>query len=269
MEKMRSLGVGPAKKVQWTASVSRANTRSSQGERAYEHVKHELSVSRQPILDAMRRLAGERLVEIIPQVGCHLAVHTRHEIGDFFLLFASVEALLTQLAAERHDDRELRRLRLISGEIGVLRSPGVSTAERSEGHRTLNREFHGIIHEMARAPELASLSEGYWDRSDFYLTSSSSHQLFAERLTEAYNEHEALITVLAARKSQLAAATMSEHILSFRGQLLEALSKAEGNASDNPSPEVAPSSIRTKQPRGRPKRGSDGHAARAGRNNRQ
>lgn len=98
---------------------------------------------------------------------------------------------------------------------------------RSDGYQSFNREFHGIIHEMARAPEIAALAESYWDRSDFYLTSSSSHRLFAERLHEAHDEHESLITVLAARKGPLASITMSEHILSFRAKLLEALSNAE------------------------------------------
>lgn len=233
--------------MDWANPGSAAGTRGSQGQRSYEYVRQELlrgrfqpleilpidalalevGVSRQPILDAMRRLAEKRLIEIIPQVGCRLAKPSHHEIGDFFTLFASVEALLARFAAERHEDRELRRLRLISGEIGELRSPGIDVTARAEGHRSLNREFHGIIHEMARAPEIAHLSESFWDRSDFYLTSASSHSLFAERLSEAHDEHEALITVLASRKGNLASATMEEHILGFRAQLLEALSKAE------------------------------------------
>jgi DNA-binding GntR family transcriptional regulator len=219
--------------------------RGSQGPRAYEHVKSELlrgrfrpnemlsvddlasevGVSRQPLLEAMRRLAAERLVEIIPQVGCRVATHSVQEIGDFFQLFATVEGLLAQLAAERHEPRELRRLRSVSGEIGALRSPKVDVDERSEGYRTLNREFHGLIHEMARAPEIAAFAQSCWDRSDFHLTSSSSLRLFAERLNEAQDEHEALITVISARKAQLAAVTMTEHILSFRAQLLAALTR--------------------------------------------
>ena len=192
-----------------------------------DELASEIGVSRQPIMEAMRRLAAERLVEIIPQVGCRVATHSLEDIGDFFRMFASIEGLLAQLAAERHEVGELRRLRLISGEIALLRSPKVNAAARSEGYRTLNREFHGIIHAMARAPEIATLAESCWDRSDFHLTSSSSHRLFAERLHEAQDEHESVIKLLASRKAKLASATMMEHILSFRHQLIEALSNAE------------------------------------------
>jgi DNA-binding GntR family transcriptional regulator len=232
-----------AKMQGWRISSQPRAAKASQGQRSYEYVKQELlrgrfersetlpidtladeiGVSRQPVLDAMRRLANERLVEIIPQVGCRLVNHTVEEIHDFFRLFATVEALLAEFAAERHDERQMRRLRLVSEEIAALLSPRVSMAKRSEGHRVLNREFHGVIHEMARAPEIAALSESYWDRSDFYLTSHSSHRLFAERLKEANDEHESLIAVLAARKGPLAAVTMNDHVLSFRNQLLEVL----------------------------------------------
>jgi DNA-binding GntR family transcriptional regulator len=235
-------------------SMSGAGVRGSQGQRAYEHVKQQLlrgrflpaqmlsidelaaevEVSRQPILEAMRRLATERLVEIIPQVGCRVATHSAQEIGDFFQLFATIEGLLAQLAAVRHDERELRRLRTVSKEIGTLRSPGVDAAGRSEGYRSLNREFHGLIHDMARAPEIASLAQSCWDRSDFHLTSSSSLRLFAERLDEAQDEHDALITVLATRKGQLAQVTMTEHILSFRSLLLAALAATENEAPGLP-----------------------------------
>jgi DNA-binding GntR family transcriptional regulator len=232
------------KSKEWLVPSLRGTVRGSQAQRSYDYVKQEvlrgrfqvsetlpidtlaqeIDVSRQPILDAMRRLASEHLVEIIPQVGCRLVTHTLQEIHDFFRLFAAVEALLAEFAAERHDERQMRRLRLVSEEIAALRSPKVGMAKRSEGYRTLNREFHGIIHEMARAPEIAALSKSYFDRSDFYLTSSSSHRLFAERLHEANDEHESLITALAARKGSLAARTMNEHVLGFRNQLLEILS---------------------------------------------
>jgi DNA-binding GntR family transcriptional regulator len=217
--------------------------RGWQGRRAHDYVRQELlrgrfrpseplsveglaaeiGVSRQPLMEAMRRLSEEGLVEIIPQVGCRVAVHTPAEIADFFRLFATVEGLLARLAAERHEPRELRRLRLVSAEIGVLRSPKVKAAERSEGYRTINREFHSLIHDMARAPQIAQLAQSFWDRSDFHLTSSSSLRLFAERLEQAHDEHESLLGFISARKAERAAAQMTNHILSFSARLHEAL----------------------------------------------
>jgi hypothetical protein len=46
-----------------------------------------LDVSKQPIMDALRRLASDGLVEIIPQVGCRIPVHEPQDVTDFFAVF--------------------------------------------------------------------------------------------------------------------------------------------------------------------------------------
>ncbi len=114
--------------------MTRELARSSQSQRAYNHIKSELlhgrfspaetfviddlaselGVSRQPVLDAMRRLAHEHLVDVIPQVGCSVANPTPQEISDFFLVFSTVEGLLAQLAAERGERKDIHQLKLIS-----------------------------------------------------------------------------------------------------------------------------------------------------------
>lgn len=219
--------------------------RGTQGEHAYQYVKQEIlrgrfkpsellpintlaaeaEVSRQPIFDAVRRLSSEQLVDVIPQVGCRVAVHNFQQMADFFILFAAVEGLLARLAAERHVVEDFRKLRRISSEIGQLRDPDVDMPARSEGYRALNHEFHRIIHEMARAPEIASLCESFWDRVDFYLTTSSGVRHFAERLFIAHDEHESLIDILEARDGATAAMAMSEHIMGFRDSLLSSLER--------------------------------------------
>jgi len=217
--------------------------RGSQGERAYEYIRKELlrgrfapttmlpvealaseiGVSRQPVMEAMRRLSDDGLVQVIPQVGCRVAVHSPREIADFFRVFAVVEGILANLAAERHDPKELVRLRLLSAEIGVLRKPKTPPPVQSEGYRTLNREFHGVIHSMARAPQIAQLARGFWDRSDFHLTSSSSFSLFAERLEAAHHDHEEIIKLIESRNAEQAGTTMRDHILAFSKRLHEEL----------------------------------------------
>src|SRR5215470_3244264 len=46
------------------------------GERlSVEALKAEFGVSKQPVMEALRRLSSEGLVEIIPQVGCRIPVY--------------------------------------------------------------------------------------------------------------------------------------------------------------------------------------------------
>lgn len=175
----------------------------------------ELNVSRQPVLYAMRQLANQQLVEVIPQVGCRVANPNIEEMGDFFLIFSTVEGLIAQLAAERHKEMDLHRLHIISEQINGLKKDGIKEDSRSEGYRIFNREFHGVIHQMACASEMIALAQSYWDRSDFYMTCASSRRMFSERLLEAHDEHELLIEAIAARNVTQAFELMRSHISAF------------------------------------------------------
>ena len=57
------------------------------GERlSLETFKSELGVSKQPVMEALRRLDADGLVEIIPQVGCRVVSYKPQEVSDFFPL---------------------------------------------------------------------------------------------------------------------------------------------------------------------------------------
>lgn len=223
--------------------MTRELPRASQTQRAYSHIKSELlhgrfspsetliiddlashlGVSRQPVLDAVRRLAHEHLVDIIPQVGCRVADPSPQEISDFFLIFSTVEGLLAQLAAERGEKKDIHQLKLISLQVGGIGDQSSNPEFMSEGYRIFNRQLHSVIHRMAKAPEIVALSQSYWDRSDFYMTSSAQLKIFAERLGEAHNEHEALIEAISAKDSLLSFSLMRSHILNGRQELLSKL----------------------------------------------
>lgn len=43
----------------------------------------DLGISRQPVVRALARLDDEKLVDVVPQVGCRVATVDHEEIGDF------------------------------------------------------------------------------------------------------------------------------------------------------------------------------------------
>ena len=60
-----------------------------------------LKCSRVPVMEAVKRLAADGFVAIVPQVGCRVAMPEPHEVLDYFKLFATVEGCVTRFAAER------------------------------------------------------------------------------------------------------------------------------------------------------------------------
>lgn len=134
-----------------------------------EDLCQEFLVSRQPIMESLRRLAGEWLVTIIPQVGCRVTSYDRMAFRDFLGIFGETEAQLGALAAERRTDEQLAEL---DGLLDQLRQHRVHDME----YRELNREFHQVILDMAHSEIIAKLCAQMWDLGDFvYGTVAGAH----------------------------------------------------------------------------------------------
>ena len=134
-----------------------------------EEVKAEFGVSKQPVMDAMRRLEATGIVEIVPQSGCRVAHYSAQEIRDFFNLFGRFEGEIAAAAAARRSDAQLVELGDAWQRIADLEELD-DPEERSREYRFLNRDYHLVIHRMSHSRVMANLSERMWDLSDFFVT---------------------------------------------------------------------------------------------------
>jgi DNA-binding GntR family transcriptional regulator len=171
----------------------------------------ELGVSRQPVMDCMKRLAMDGFVLIVPQVGCQVRSYSAEEIADFFRLFAFGEALATEMATSRATDDDLRQLQAVSRRIGELATQNLSPTDLARKYRELNRVFHAEIRRMARSPSVTEVVEHMGDRSDFFVA-TSGRPFFAETLREAHTEHEEVLHAMMQRDSAKAAGSIRHHI---------------------------------------------------------
>lgn len=208
------------------------------GAQVYEHVKQllldgelesgaaiqvdaiasDLGVSRQPVMDAVRRLVQEGFVTIVPQVGSFPRSYKVGEILDFFKLFAESESIVAMLACQRADAAGLARLKTVSTQIGKLRGSGLSSDELARQYRTLNRRFHTEMRDMTGSIAVAEIVESMGDRSDF-LVALSRAPIFPKRLKEAHAEHEEMIAAIQARDSERAMSVMRRHVLTIADRI--------------------------------------------------
>lgn len=179
-----------------------------------EEISQTLGVSRQPVMGALKRLAIEGLVTIVPQVGCRARRYDLADAIDFYRLFAEGEALLAGLAAERAEPSDLIALRVISAQIGQLRDREKSAEELGRMYRTLNNRFHSELHRIARSPAVAETVEIQRDRSDFYVA-LAKRPIFGERLRAAHDEHEDLFDAISQKDAKRASDIMREHVLAI------------------------------------------------------
>lgn len=180
-----------------------------------EDLVAELGTSRQPVMDALRRLATERFIEIIPQVGVRVVVPDRRDVLDFFRLLAATEAVCAALAAERADKSGAAKLTEVNEQIGQLLSDDIDNELRARRYRDLNRDFHRQLNTLAQSNILTPIADFMWDHSDFFISSAFDVRLLMERLRAAYEEHDAVCRAVAANDPEGARQAMEDHVLAF------------------------------------------------------
>lgn len=176
-------------------------------------LRTEFDVSKQPIMEALRRLSGDGLIDIIPQVGSRVATYQPHEVGDFFVMFGGFEGSIAGIAATRRTAEQMAELDMISQQIDALRSES-DVATRSRGYRLWNRRFHEAIHLMAHSRIMAETSRRMWDLSDFLInTTGAAPNPLSSALDERHDDHERIRAALHDGDQPTARAEMESHIV--------------------------------------------------------
>ena len=177
-----------------------------------EEVKAEFGVSKQPVMDAMRRLEAIGIVEIVPQSGCRVAHYSAQEIKDFFNLFGRFEGEIAAAAAARRSDAQLLELDDAWQRIGDLEELD-DPEERSREYRVLNRNYHLAIHRMSHSRVMADLSKRMWDLSDFLVTTVGGVHQLSDSIQDRNHDHAVIATAIRSQNPDVARAAMESHIV--------------------------------------------------------
>jgi DNA-binding GntR family transcriptional regulator len=180
-----------------------------------EDVVASLHTSRQPVMDAFKRLASEGFLEITPQVGCRVVIPDAAEIADFFLILGAVQGLAADLAAERRRSEEVAQLEAIANEIAAVLEEA-PTASDAQTCRRLDHDFQQQIRAMAHSEAVAHVGAGLLDRRDFYITCIANGAcMFAERMREVPGAYHAIVEAIADCSSETARARTEALVLTL------------------------------------------------------
>lgn len=177
-----------------------------------DQLREEFGTSKQPVMEALRRLAGEGLVEIIPQVGSRVPIWQPEDMADFFEVFAATESEVTAIAVRRRSQTQLARLIDVNERLSEILALS-DDRERIRGYRRLNRDFHGTIRRMTHSALLERTSRGLWDVSDLLISGASLPHTLSVELPDRYEEHKLIIDAIALRDEDAARKAMRDHIL--------------------------------------------------------
>ena len=181
-------------------------------------------VSRTPVREAVRRLAGEGIVEVRPNHGAWVRQWDAAAVGEVFDLRAMLEAHAAALAAEHATRDDLTRLEERCAGMRALESDPAE--DRWDAYAVLNHAFHRDLCQVARSERLESILLGL-------LGIPLQHRSFGgrqQRAMERSNEHhEGIVEAVAAREPAWARDAMAAHVHSTRRLLLTVWSE-QGDA---------------------------------------
>ncbi|HEY1042396.1 MAG TPA: GntR family transcriptional regulator [Telluria sp.] len=174
------------------------------GSRVSEHdLAAELGVSRTPVHEAVRRLAGEQLIEVRPRAGTFVTRISAAALEEALLVRGALELMVVEKAAERASVDALARLR-----AALARQADSARAGDSAQFRLIGDEFHAGLAAaagMAGVWQLVRQSKTHLDR---YRTLVSP----AARMTAALIEHGDILRAIETRHPGRAAQAMRTHL---------------------------------------------------------
>jgi DNA-binding GntR family transcriptional regulator len=174
-----------------------------------------LDVSRTPLREAIKSLAAEGLVELVPNRGAIALALSEDDVRHTFEVMGGLEALSGELAAQRITDAELAEIRAMHYEMLAA-----YTRRDLSAYYGLNARIHRAINAAARNPVLTAT----YDRVNARLQALRfrSNQDGA-KWKSAMNEHEQMIEALGRRDGAALRAVLATHLMNKLAVVLEQL----------------------------------------------
>ena len=175
----------------------------------------QLEVSRTPLREAIKMLAAEGLVELLPNRGAVAVQLSAQDVADTFEVIAGLEGQSGELAAARIGAAQLVEIRALHVEMRAAH-----TRRDLSGYYTLNALIHTRINAAAGNRVLTQT----WANVNARLQALRFRSNFDEaKWKRAMKEHDQMIALLAARDAPGLRALMVTHLLHKRDAVLELL----------------------------------------------
>ena len=174
-----------------------------------------LKVSRTPLREAIRMLAAEGLVELLPNRGAIAVALDEDDVRNTFEVMAGLEAQSGELAIERITPEELMEIKAQHFEMLAA-----YTRNDLPGYYRLNAQIHSAINAAAKNPVLTHTYNQVNARLQALRFRSNQD---GEKWKNAVKEHEKMIDALEARDAAAIRALLLAHLRTKRDVVLEQL----------------------------------------------
>ncbi|EPE95080.1 GntR family transcriptional regulator [Rhizobium grahamii] len=175
------------------------------GTRLHEgQLGEQLGVSRTPLREAIKFLASEGLVELIPSRGAVVKRFSAKDVQDMLTVLRNLEELAGKLACQLASDTDIANMRRLHDEMVARYRAG----DRLQYYK-LNQEIHSGIVRLAGNSTLSEVHQMLQTR--LKRIRFIGHE-GAEKWAAAVAEHEEMISALEARDESGLAEVLGRHL---------------------------------------------------------
>ena len=176
-----------------------------------------LGISRTPLREALKVLAAEGLVELLPNRGARVRQLSERDLGELFDLMGGLEGLAGRLACENISDAEIAEIERLHYEMF-----GFYLHRDMHGYFRVNQSIHHRIVEASRNAALMSAYASLAGRIR-RIRYSANFARKRERWGEAMREHETILDALRRRAGSELSDILFRHLRNKRTAAVEHL----------------------------------------------
>jgi DNA-binding GntR family transcriptional regulator len=187
-----------------------------------------LGISRTPLREALKVLAAEGLVELLPNRGARVRRLSEHDLNELFDVMGGLEGLAGRLACEQITDAEIAEIERLHYEMY-----GFYLHRDMHGYFRVNQLIHHKIVEASRNAVLKSAYANFSGRIR-KVRYSANFARKRERWGEAMREHETILEALRRRAGSELSDILFKHLRNKRTAAVEHLEE-DGLAASEPA----------------------------------
>jgi DNA-binding GntR family transcriptional regulator len=167
-----------------------------------EKLAQELGISRTPLVNALKFLEKEKLIQSIPRRGFFVRLFTKQEMISIFELREVLEGLAARRAALNISDKEIEQLRSFFQSFQGLSDIKAYAKE--------DRRFHNFLLDIGAKEFLKSILEAY--NIIIYSYQVISSEGLVQSPNDSIQDHLAVIEAVSRRDAESAEKLMRNHL---------------------------------------------------------
>ena len=167
-------------------------------------ISSSMEISRAPVREALKRLAEDRLVTLVPRSGCFVSELNAKEIEEIYEIRKRLECMALEYAFDKLDLKAIKELR-----DRFVNCRTQSGAQFVKNEIQLDSQLHNLVSQSSGCPNLQEMLEKLRARVQMFRIREADH---LDRTQDALQDHVRILDAIIASDKQRAIENMTTHI---------------------------------------------------------